>query len=158
MPEPLPLVVGKPAPVFQLNDAAETPVALKDFRGKWVVLYFYPKDNTESCTVEALDFSALEADFAERNAVVLGISPDSCASHRRFIAKKSLRVKLLSDPEKKSLKAYGVWQEKSMFGKKYMGVVRSTVLVDPSGKIRRIWENVRVKGHAQAVLDSLSGQ
>lgn len=145
---------GETAPLFILNNAKSNPVSLSDFAGRWVVLYFYPKDNTGGCTREAVEFSALMARFKKRKAVVIGISPDSEASHARFIEKHSLTMELLSDPDKQVCNLYGVWQKKKMAGKEYMGVVRTTFLIDPKGKIARVWEKVRVDGHADEVLQS----
>lgn len=147
--------VGKPAPIFTLPDATETPVSLNDFRGKWVVLYFYPKDNTPGCTTEALEFSAALQDFDKLNAVVIGVSPDNCKSHAKFIEKQGLKVLLLSDPDHKVLESCGAWQEKSMYGRKYMGVQRSTVLIDPEGVVRFVWPTVKARGHAGEVLRKL---
>lgn len=147
--------VGTTAPQITLQDADATSVSLSEFRGRWVVLYFYPKDNTPGCTTEALEFTALKTDFAARNAVVVGVSPDSCASHRKFIDKKALDVILLSDPDQAALTPFGAWGEKSMYGKTYMGVVRSSFLIDPEGVIREVWPKVKAKGHAQAVLERL---
>lgn len=143
---------GDIAPAFTLNNARSTPVNLSNFAGWWVVLYFYPKDNTGGCTKEAQEFSALLSEFQKQNAAVIGISPDSEASHARFIEKHGLTVELLSDPDKKVSNLYGVWQKKKMAGREYMGVVRTTFLIDPDGKIARIWEKVRVNGHADEVL------
>jgi len=146
---------GQLAPDFTLPNEAEEDVSLSGLRGKWVVLYFYPKDNTSGCTMEAIDFTRLLPDFENNGAVVIGVSPDSCKSHRNFRSKHELRVMLLSDPEKKVLSDYGVWQKKSMYGREYMGVVRTTVLIDPEGKVAKIWPKVKVKGHAEAVLEFL---
>jgi len=143
---------GDIAPAFTLNNARSTPFSLSDFAGRWVVLYFYPKDNTGGCTNEAQEFSALLSEFQKRNAAVIGISPDSEASHARFIEKHGLTVELLSDPDKKVCNLYGVWQKKKMAGREYMGVLRSTFLIDPDGNIARMWEKVRVNGHADEVL------
>jgi len=150
-----PLAPGTPAPDFALANDRGTTTSLKDLRGKWVVLYMYPKDNTSGCTLEAQEFSQLLPRFAERNCLVFGISPDSVSSHCRFIEKQGLSVSLLSDPDSTVLTAYGAWQTKSMYGRQYMGVVRSTVLVDPDGKVAFHWPNVKARGHAQAVLDKL---
>ncbi|KVK49561.1 alkyl hydroperoxide reductase [Agrobacterium sp. TS43] len=128
---------------------------MSKLQGKAVILYFYPKDDTSGCTAEAIDFSALGGEFEAANAVVIGISPDSVKSHDKFAAKHSLSVMLASDEERKVLEAYGVWKEKSMYGKKYMGVERTTVLVAPDGKIAEIWNKVKVAGHAQAVLEAV---
>ncbi|NOX38255.1 MAG: thioredoxin-dependent thiol peroxidase [Calditrichaeota bacterium] len=147
--------VGDQAPDFCLPDASEREVCLKDFRGKWVILYFYPKDNTSGCTTEAVDFTRHLPDYHALNAVVVGISPDSCQSHRKFIDKFGLKVQLLSDPDQRVLKQYGVWQKKKMYGREYMGVVRSTFLIDPEGKVAYIWPKVKVAGHADAVLKKL---
>ncbi len=131
---------GSPAPNFELLDADSKPVSLKDFQGKWAVLYFYPKDLTPGCTIEAVDFTCFETDFRKANAVVLGVSKDSCESHQKFRAKKTLTIRLLSDPDTKMQKSYGVWGEKQFLGKKYMGTFRTTFLIDPKGKIAHIWE------------------
>ena len=130
-------------------------VSLADLAGKTVVLYFYPKDNTSGCTTEALDFTALNDEFTKAGAVVIGVSPDPVKAHDKFIAKHDLGVILASDEDKSVLEAYGVWKEKSMYGRTYMGVERSTFLIDGSGKIVRIWRKVKVKGHAQAVIEAV---
>ncbi len=148
--------VGDPAPDFCLPNQDDAQVCLHDLRGRWVVLYFYPKDNTSGCTREAVDFTQHLEAFAERNAVVLGVSPDSTRSHRNFAQKHGLRVTLLSDPEHKVLEAYGVWQKKRMYGREYWGVVRTTFLIDPEGRIAWVWPNVKVKGHVEAVLAKLT--
>jgi peroxiredoxin Q/BCP len=148
------LTIGSPAPDFTLPRNGEGTVTLSKLQGKAVILYFYPKDDTSGCTVEAIDFSALGGEFEAANAVVIGISPDSVKSHDKFAAKHSLSVMLASDEERKALEAYGVWKEKSMYGKKYMGVERTTVLIAPNGKIAEIWNKVKVAGHAQAVLEA----
>ncbi|WCK01092.1 thioredoxin-dependent thiol peroxidase [Agrobacterium tumefaciens] len=148
------LTIGSPAPDFTLPRNGEGTVTLSKLQGKAVILYFYPKDDTSGCTVEAIDFSALGGQFETANAVVIGISPDSVKSHDKFAAKHSLSVMLASDEERKVLEAYGVWKEKSMYGKKYMGVERTTVLITPDGKIAEIWNKVKVAGHAQAVLEA----
>ena len=147
---------GTKAPGFSLLNADEQSVQLEDFRGKWLILYFYPKDNTPGCTTEALDFTALKGEFEKAGAVIAGVSPDSCKRHRNFIGKKGLTIELLSDPEHQALEAYGVWQLKKNYGREYMGVVRSTFLIDPEGSIEKTWGKVKVKGHAEAVLDALS--
>ncbi|MCZ7450388.1 peroxiredoxin [Agrobacterium rhizogenes] len=148
------LTIGSPAPDFTLPRNGEGTVTLSKLQGKAVILYFYPKDDTSGCTVEAIDFSALGGQFEATNAVVIGISPDSVKSHDKFAAKHSLSVMLASDEERKVLEAYGVWKEKSMYGKKYMGVERTTVLIAPDGKIAEIWNKVKVAGHAQGVLEA----
>ncbi len=147
--------VGQKAPPFCLPDEEGKEVCLEDFRGKWVVLYFYPKDNTPGCTKEAQAFSELLDKFEELGAVVLGVSPDSVESHRKFKEKKGLKVRLLSDESKDVLKSYGVWQKKKMYGREYDGVVRTTYLIDPEGNVAHLWKRVRVKGHAEAVLNKL---
>lgn len=138
---------------FNLTDSNGKNVFLNDFSAKYKVLYFYPKDNTKGCTTEALDFTALSEEFNNYNAVIIGISPDEPKKHISFITKNDLKINLLSDPEKNILEKFGVWQEKSMYGKKYFGVVRTTVLLSESNKIIEIWEKVKVTGHAEAVLN-----
>jgi thioredoxin-dependent peroxiredoxin len=142
------LSIDEPAPNFTLPDQNGVPVELKSFSGKWVVVYFYPKDDTPGCTLEAVQFSRLADDLATANVVVLGISPDSLESHCAFEKKHDLKIRLLSDTEHVVLEAFGVWHLKSGFGKKYWGVVRSTYLIDPAGVIRRIWRDVQANGHA----------
>jgi peroxiredoxin Q/BCP len=146
---------GQSAPDFRIDDSDGNRLSLKDYSGKWLVLYCYPKDNTSGCTLEAREFSALHADFASCNASVVGVSPDSCSLHRKFIGKESIPFTLLSDPDQQLLQAYGVWREKKMYGRSYMGVVRSTFLIDPKGVICKTWEKVKVPGHAAEVLQTL---
>ncbi|MBN2335804.1 thioredoxin-dependent thiol peroxidase [Candidatus Bathyarchaeota archaeon] len=146
---------GDQAPTFCLPDAEKGQVCLKDHRGRWVVLYFYPKDGTKGCTMEALEFTAAEDEFNALGAEVLGVSPDSPESHTKFIDKHGLGVTLLSDSEKETLSSYGAWQKKKMYGREYMGVVRSTILIDPEGKVAHVWPKVKVKGHVDAVLTRL---
>ena len=146
---------GNKAPQFTLPDDEGNKVALKDFIGSRVVLYFYPKDNTSGCTKEACEFRDAFPEFEKLNAVVLGVSPDSVESHRKFKEKHNLPFKLLSDTEKKVLEKYGVWQEKSMYGRKYMGVVRTTVLIDEKGKVTKIFPKVKVKGHVEEVRKAM---
>ncbi len=148
------LKIGDPAPGFCLPDVEKGQVCLKDHRGRWVVLYFYPKDGTKGCTMEALEVTAAEDEFNAKGAVVLGVSPDSPESHTRFKEKNDLTVTLLSDTEKEILTGYGVWQKK-MYGREYMGVVRNTYLIDPDGSIAHIWPKVKVAGHADAVMEKL---
>ena len=143
---------GKAAPPFALPDADGKTVDLKTLRGDWVVVYFYPKDDTAGCTAEAKDFTCLAADFKEAGAIVLGISPDSPASHRKFQDKYDLGVRLLADEGHTAAEAYGVWVEKSMYGRKYKGVERATFLIDKSGKVARSWRKVKVPNHAEDVL------
>jgi len=149
------LKIGDRAPEFCLPETEGKEVCLSDFKGKWVVLYFYPKDNTSGCTREAVDFTERLEEFRRLNAVVLGVSPDSTKSHQRFVEKHGLKVTLLSDPEHEVLEKYGVWQKKKMYGREYMGVVRTTYLIDTEGKIARFWPKVKVKGHVEAVLERL---
>ena len=149
------LEVGQKAPEFCLPNQDNEEICLRDFNGAWAVLYFYPKDNTPGCTTEALDFTALKSEFEKEGAVILGVSPDSIKRHQNFIQKKDLQITLLSDEEKEVAKKYGVWQLKKMYGKEYMGIVRSTFLIDPDGKIAYIWPKVKVKNHAQEVLEKL---
>lgn len=149
------LDIGADAPEFCLFDAYGEEVCLKNEIGPWIVLYFYPKDGTKGCTMEALEFTVNKDDFEGMGAIILGISPDSQSSHVKFIEKNELGIRLLSDPDKEVLKKFGVWQLKKMYGKEYMGVVRSTFLIDPQGKIAHIWRKVRVKGHVDAVKEKL---
>jgi len=141
------------APDFSLPDPSGVKVSLSDFRGKWVVLYFYPKDDTPGCTEEALDFTELAPELRKNGTVVIGISPDSETSHEKFVKKHGLTLILLSDADHQAIGAYGVWQKKSMYGREYMGVARTTYLIDPKGFISRVWEGVKVKGHAESVKD-----
>jgi thioredoxin-dependent peroxiredoxin len=150
------LAEGKKAPAFTLPDRNGNKISLKDFSGKNVVLYFYPKDNTSGCTAEACDFRDSLPNFKKVDAVVLGVSPDSPASHKKFADKYELPFTLLSDEDKKVLEKYGVWQEKSMYGRKYMGVVRTTVIIDGKGIVKKIFPKVKVKGHVEEVLKTLS--
>ena len=148
--------VGQAAPDFELDDQEAKTHRLGDYQGKWVILYFYPKDDTSGCTKEACQFRDRHADFTTGKAVILGISPDDVASHAKFIAKHELPFTLLADPDTAVCSAYGVWQEKSMYGRKYMGVVRTTFMIDPSGKVAHRWDKVKVTGHEQAVLKKLN--
>jgi len=149
------LEIGNKAPDFCLPNQDSEEVCLRDLQGSWVVLYFYPKDNTPGCTTEALDFTALKSEFEKLGATILGISPDSIKRHCNFIEKKNLKITLLSDEEKEVAQKYGVWQLKKMYGKEYMGIVRSTFLINQDGEIAYIWSKVKVKGHAQEVLEKL---
>lgn len=143
---------GMEAPDFTLPADDGSTVRLAGLRGAPVVVYFYPKDDTSGCTREARDFSALSSEFAAAGARVIGISPDSVSSHQRFRDKYGLSVTLASDADKTAATAYGVWVEKSMYGRKYMGVERSTFLIDRKGRIARVWRKVKVPGHAAEVL------
>ena len=149
------LKIGQPAPDFCLPNQNEENICLKHFQGQLVVLYFFPKDNTPGCTIEALDFTKLKSQFEQDNAIVLGISKDDCKSHQKFIAGTKLTIALLSDPDTDVQNLYGVWQPKKFLGKEFLGTVRSTFLIDPHGKITRIWDKVSTRGHAQEVLAEL---
>ncbi|MDP9083438.1 MAG: peroxiredoxin [Pseudomonadota bacterium] len=146
--------IGKKAPQFTLNGTAGS-WSLRDAAGRAVVIYFYPRDNTPGCTQEGEDFSAAFAQLQKTNCMILGISPDTVTSHEKFKKKMSFPFELLSDPEQQVCRLYDVIQEKSMYGKKYMGVERSTFLIDAKGVLRHSWRKVRVKGHAEAVLDAV---
>lgn len=139
------------APDFSLPDASGKTVSLKDYRGKWVIVYFYPKDDTPGCTIEAKEFTDSIREFAELGTDILGISADTPESHVKFAKKYVLKLKLLSDVERKSLVAYGAWGIKKMYGKEYWGIIRSTFLVNPDGDIARAWYNVKVKGHVAEI-------
>jgi peroxiredoxin Q/BCP len=147
--------IGKPAPDFSLKNQADQDVRLSALDGQWIVLYFYPRDNTPGCTVEACEFTAGVAEFAALDAVVLGCSPDTTRKHRNFIEKFDLKIALLSDPDHKVMEEYGAWGEKKMYGRTFQGVKRSTVIIDPSGKVAHHWRNVRARGHARKVRDKL---
>ena len=151
------LSAGASAPDFTLPGDNGTTVSLASLAGKPVVLFFYPKDDTSGCTAESIAFSALKPQFDVLGVTVIGLSPDSAKSHDKFKAKHGLSVALAADEEKVALQAYGVWVEKSMYGKKYMGVERTTVLIDASGKIARVWNKVKVPGHAEEVLAAAKG-
>ena len=146
---------GDIAPDFEAGTDGGGSIRLSDFRGKKVVLYFYPKDGTPGCTTEACAFRDARPDFEARNAVILGVSPDSVKSHNRFKAKHGLPFLLVSDPDHAITESYGVWRQKSLYGKRYMGVVRSTFVIDEEGTIRAVFDNVRVRGHVSNVLESL---
>ncbi|SHJ12195.1 thioredoxin-dependent thiol peroxidase [Wenxinia saemankumensis] len=146
---------GDTAPAFTLPAAGGGEVSLSDFAGSPVVLYFYPRDDTSGCTTEAKDFTTAAAEFEAAGAVVLGVSKDSVASHDRFAAKHDLNVRLLSDEESDVCERYGVWGEKKMYGKTFMGIERATFLVGPDGKVAEIWRKVKVPGHVDAVLDAV---
>ena len=148
--------VGDKAPEFCLPDQNNRIICLKDFKGKWFVLYFYPKDNTSGCTQEAVDFSEYLKDFKRMDAAIIGVSPDSTKSHISFVNKHNLRITVLSDTEHNVLQKYGVWQKKKMYGREYYGVVRTTFLIDPKGKIVHKWEKVKVKGHVSDVKAALA--
>jgi len=155
--------VGDKAPAFTLKNQDGMDVSLDNLTGKWIVLYFYPKDNTSGCTKEAVDFTALQKDFETAEAVILGISPDSIERHLGFIEKNALGISLLSDPEREILRLYGAWGEKKNYGKVTEGVIRSTFIISPAGTIAALWQNVRVRvkrksgevRHAEVVLQTL---
>jgi peroxiredoxin Q/BCP len=148
--------VGSKAPAFDLETDTGR-ASLDAFKGKTVVLYFYPKDDTPGCTNEGKDFSALLAGFQKAGAVVIGCSKDSVKAHARFRGKYDLKVELASDPEGKTIEAYGSWVEKSLYGRQYMGIDRSTFVIDGAGVIRAVWHKVKVAGHAEAVLQAVKG-
>ena len=150
-----PPVVGKIAPDFTLPTDDGSPLTLKSLRGRPVVLYFYPKDDTSSCTVEACEFRDAFPHFDSANAVILGVSPDPIKSHVKFKTKYDLPFTLLSDTDKKVVTRYDVWKEKSMYGRKYMGVIRTTFVIDAKGKIRKIFANVKSAGHAAEVMATI---
>ncbi|HPI38405.1 MAG TPA: thioredoxin-dependent thiol peroxidase [Ignavibacteriaceae bacterium] len=147
--------VGKKAPAFNLKDQSGKNIKLSDLKGKKVVLYFYPKDNTSGCTKEACYFRDEISMFNKLDAVVLGVSADSVESHKKFADKYELPFSLLSDPEKEMLETYGVWKEKSMYGRKYMGIERTTVIIDENGKVKKVFPKVKVEGHIEEVAAAL---
>ena len=140
---------------FKADATGDQQIRLKDFRGKNVVLYFYPKDSTPGCTTEGRDFSALHGKFKRRKTIILGVSRDSIASHEKFKEKQGFPFDLLSDPDERLCKQFDVIHEKSLYGRKFMGIVRSTFLIDSDGKLRQEWRKVKVKGHAEEVLDAV---
>jgi peroxiredoxin Q/BCP len=147
------LTTNQPAPAFSASNQNDRPVSLADFRGrKHVVLYFYPKDDTPGCTIEANQFTALVSEFAKHDAVVIGVSKDSCASHQAFIDKYGLKLDLLADTDGEMCRRYGVWQEKEKGGVKKQGIVRSTFLIDKDGMLREVQYGVTADGHAQEML------
>tara|TARA_Y100000588_G_scaffold59795_1_gene58734 strand:- start:5708 stop:6178 length:471 start_codon:yes stop_codon:yes gene_type:complete len=150
------ITVGAKAPEFNLPSSNGKDISLKSCRGKAVILYFYPKDDTPGCTKEAIAFSELSKKFVNQNALVLGVSKDDMASHTKFIAKHSLKVDLLSDSDGVTCESYGVWVEKNMYGRKYMGIERSTFLIDEKGRLKEVWRKVKVAGHAEKVLEALA--
>ena len=146
------LAEGDPAPDFELPTDGGGKARLSDHKGKAAVIYFYPKDDTSGCTAEAIDFNRLRTSFAAAGTAVIGVSPDSAASHDKFKRKHELTIALAADPERSTIEAYGVWKEKSMYGRKYFGVERSTFLIDRNGRIAKIWRKVKGPGHAEEVL------
>ncbi|MEO0467318.1 MAG: thioredoxin-dependent thiol peroxidase [Pseudomonadota bacterium] len=147
---------GMKAPDFSLPGAGDQTITLSDLRGAWVVVYFYPKDDTPGCTTEAKDFTAFGSDFTAKSARVIGISKDTVTKHDKFRAKHDLTVDLASDEDGSVCEAYGVWVEKKMYGKTYMGIQRATFLIDPDGVVSKVWPKVKVKGHAEEVLASIA--
>jgi len=152
----MPLCIGDIAPAISLPNQDGIEVSLKDFSNQWVVIYFYPKDNTPGCTTQACDFNSLFSSFNDLGVSVLGISPDGIKSHQKFIAKYDLRLTLLCDEEHIALKAYEAWGLKKLYGREYEGVIRSTYIINPDGKIAKIYNNVRAKGHANIIKEELS--
>lgn len=148
--------VGKKAPKFKLPTNGGGDVALTDFSGKHLVLYFYPKDDTPGCTKEAIAFTEYLSKFKKAGAEIVGVSKDTVAKHDKFVEKHKLKVTLASDEDGKVCESYGVWVEKNMYGKKYMGIQRATFLIGPDGKIKKIWPKVKVAGHAEDVLAAIS--
>ena len=149
------LEIGDAIPDFCLPNQDEEEICFRDIKGRWAVVYFYPKDNTPGCTTEACDFTVALPDFTGMEAIILGVSPDSPKKHRNFIEKKELKITLLADEEKELCKSFGMWQLKKFMGKEYMGVVRSTFLIAPDGTLAYKWEKVRVKNHVQEVKEKL---
>ncbi|MEJ2372196.1 MAG: thioredoxin-dependent thiol peroxidase [Sulfurimonas sp.] len=149
------LEVGQKAPEFCLPNQDDVEICLRDLKGKWVVLYFYPKDSTPGCTTEACEFTDAMPEFGNMDAIILGVSADSTKRHRNFIEKKELTITLLSDESTDMIQEYGVWQLKKNYGKEYMGIVRSTFIIDPKGVVQAVWDKVRVKGHVEAVKEKL---
>lgn len=148
---------GMPAPPFSLPIDGGGTLSLSELKGRKVVLYFYPRADTPGCTKESIDFSRLKAAFEKANATVIGVSADTVAAQDKFKAKHSLTVPLASDPDREMIERYGVWVEKSMYGKKFMGIERATFLIDAKGVIRKVWHNVKVEGHAEEVLAATKG-
>ncbi len=149
------LEIGDAIPAFCLPNQDEEEICFRDIKGRWAVIYFYPKDNTPGCTTEACDFTAALPDFNGLEAIILGVSPDSPKKHRNFIEKKELKITLLADEEKELCKSFGMWQLKKFMGREYMGVVRSTFLIAPDGTLAYKWEKVRVKNHVAEVKEKL---
>lgn len=150
------LTIGEKAPNFSCSDQEGIIRTLSEFSGKNLILYFYPKDDTPGCTREAVAFSEKKALFLEKNAHILGVSRDTINAHQKFCEKYTLQIPLLSDSDGKLTEAYGVWQEKQQYGRTYFGIVRSTYWIGPDGLIKKVWKNVKVDGHAEAILASLS--
>ena len=154
---PKQLKIGDAAPAFSLPADGDRTVSLADYAKRKLVIYFYPKDNTPGCTTEAIDFTAAVKDFRKANTDIVGVSADSVKKHENFIEKHNLGITLLSDEHLEILNAYGVWVEKSMYGRNFMGIERATFLIGTDGKIEQIWRKVKVKGHIDAVLEAARG-
>ncbi len=150
------LEIGDKIPDFCAINQDEEEICFRDIKGRWIVLYFYPKDNTKSCTLEAVDFTQNLDDFNSLGAVILGVSPDSPKRHRNFIEKQNLKITLLADENKELAKLFGVWRLKKNYGREYMGIVRSTFIIAPDGTLAYKWNNVRVKEHVQKVKEKLN--
>ena len=150
------LEVGTTAPDFCLSNQDDVEICSRDLRGKWIVLYFYPKDSTPGCTTEACEFSDAMDEYDDMGAIILGVSADSTKSHRNFIEKKSLGITLLSDPSTQMMQDYSVWAMKKNYGKEYMGIVRTTYIIDPKGIVKAAWSNVKVKDHVAKVKEELA--
>lgn len=146
---------GKKAPDFKLTDQNEKTISLSDYKGKNVILYFYPKDDTSGCTKEACSFRDDFPKFKKVDTVILGVSPDSVESHKKFVKKYNLNFSLLADENKEVIKKYDVWKEKNLYGRKYMGVERTTYIIDPEGRIKKIFRKVKVDGHNKEVMEEL---
>jgi thioredoxin-dependent peroxiredoxin len=149
------LEIGTMAPEFCLPNQDDIEICSRDLKGKWMVLYFYPKDSTPGCTTEACEFTEAAPDFSDLDAIILGVSADSTKRHRNFIEKQNLGITLLSDEDTSMMQQYGVWQLKKNYGKEYMGIVRTTFIIDPAGVIQAIWEKVKVKEHVSTVQTEL---
>lgn len=152
-----PVDAGDAAPDFKTPTSSGRDASLAEFAGRPLVIFFYPKDDTETCTKEALSFNEMQSKFRRRKIGLLGVSPDPVKAHLKFIAKYDLKLRLASDEDRAMCTTYGIWQEKVLYGRKYMGVVRSTFLIDGNGMIRRAWHGVRVAGHAEEVLEAAAG-
>lgn len=146
---------GDIAPDFCLKNQDEENICLRDFKCQKIVLYFYPKDNTPGCSMEAMTFTRYKDEFEKYNTTIIGVSKDSCDSHKKFIENKNLNITLISDIDKDIQKKYGVWRLKKFMGREFMGTVRSTFLIDEDGKIRKIWDKVKVKDHVEEVLENV---
>lgn len=149
------LEIGESAPEFSAIDQNEVELSLREYRGKWLVLYFYPKDDTPGCTTEACEFTEGIESFKDIDAEILGCSPDKPEKHRKFIEKYSLKLRLISDPQHSVMAPYGAWGEKILYGKPKIGTIRSTFIIDPDGKIAHRWKSVKAKGHAEKVRERL---